>query len=198
MKRFLVLLILMAVSCSEVYAASCEEALVTVFGNEGGYQNYKNDTGNFRLGKNCGGTKFGLTCRDHKGIDIKNLTKERAASIYTKDQCAQLRFTELEGQKIPTKFLDLAVNMGTGTSINLFLKTLNRLNGIDLLPVNGVMSEEAIQIYNYYTQDKDQRSIFYLTLILTALDRYTDIVKKNPKQGAWLLSWIIRLNPYSD
>lgn len=193
----------------QAQAADCGRALFDpttgVFAHEGGYQNSKGDGGNWSSGKvgkghMCGGTKFGIACAYNPTLDIKNLTKDKAAQVYSNNQCKELRMPELMGQKIPSKLLDLAVNMGTGTAIKIMTKTINRLNGtaeVDF-PVKPLLTNEVVMWYNHYTMDTDQRSIFYLTLILEALDRYSDIVESNPKQAQWLLGWIIRLNPYSD
>ena len=195
------------------FAADCKEALfaprIGVFAHEGGFQNSKNDAGNFLIVKgqkiNCGGTKFGIACRDNLlflkklGKPIKDISQDDATKFYSTSQCAELKFTDLKGQKIPTKMLDLAVNMGAGTAIKLIIKTIDRLNGTETdIPVKPVMTKEVIDWYNQYTADPEQRSIFFLVLILEALDRYSDIVETNTKQATWLLGWIIRLNPYSD
>lgn len=211
MKRLLFLLHLTAMVLTFTvpgHAADCREALFNpqsgVFKHEGGYQNSKRDGGNWSTGKvgkgkMCGGTKFGIACAYNPGVDIRNLTKEGAAAIYERKQCAELMFSELKGQKVPTRMLDLAVNMGTGTAVKLIVKTINRLNGVELdLPVKPVMTREIVDWYNHYTEDPERRSVFFLVMILEALDRYSDIVESNPAQAQWLLGWIIRLNPYSD
>lgn len=204
----IIYLLLILLFSGNVYAADCGQALFDpvhgVFAHEGGYQNAKGDGGNWSSGKAgvgrmCGGTKYGIACAYHPGIDIKTLTKEQAAGIYSKSQCTELRFPDLKGQRIPTKMLDLAVNMGTGSAVKIVIKTINRLNDSDVDKiVKPVMSDDVVEWYNHYTEDPNRRSIFYLALILEALDRYSDIVEANPKQAQWLLGWIIRLNPYSD
>jgi hypothetical protein len=204
MKRIVLLLTAILFTSATSFAASCQDALFDpaggVFAHEGGYQNSKKDGGNWSSGKvgkghMCGGTKYGIACAYNPGVDVRNLTKDGAARIYERNQCAELNFPALKGQKLPNLMLDMAVNMGTGTAIKLVEKTVNMLNGIEGdIPLRSELSPPFIEWINAYTADKTQRSLFYSMLIRVAIDRYTDIVQSNPKQAQWLLGWIIRVN----
>ncbi len=190
-----------------VFAADCEKSLFGwdaknnerivhingVFGNEGGYQNLPNDAGNFRNGKNCGGTKFGITCRDHAGIRIKSLTREEAAQIYRNDQWKAIHGEEIISQYLAYKLLDLAINTGAGNAIKLLEKTINDLNGAepDLQPT-GIVSPEMIDWLNAFTADQQRRWWFFDHLKLQALERYISIVDNNPKNKQFFLTWTRR------
>jgi hypothetical protein len=188
--------------------ASCEKALFDphygVFAHEGGYQNSPEDGGNWssgHVGKGfmCGGTKYGLSCAFYPKLDIQNLTKAEAAKVYDQDQCEQLKIGGFKGQRVPTMFVDLAVNMGTGTAIKFIIKTLNGLEGKPFDPKTKlIITADVIRRYNAYTVDFHKRREFLFALSLVAIDHYCDIVQSNPKQAVWLLGWIVRVNPLND
>lgn len=183
------------------HAADCAEALVTVFGHEGGYQNSKLDGGNWTskkagVGQMCGGTKYGIACAYAPGVDIKNLTKEQAAKIYMNRECKEIRMSELNGQTIPTLLLDLAVNMGSEMAVKLLGTSINLLSDKDQqIKFDDVMTDEMVAWFNKNTQTRDERLLLYATLTLTAIDRYAHIVESNKKQSVWLLGWIRRVIP---
>ena len=184
-----------------VLAADCAEALQTVFGHEGGYQNSKQDGGNWSskiagVGHMCGGTKFGIACAYNPGVNIKNLTKEQAAIIYQNRECKEIRMSDLNGVAIPTLLLDLAVNMGTEMAVKLLGTSINLLSAKDQqIKFDEVMTDQMVAWYNENTQTRDQRILLYATLTLTAIDRYAHIVESNKKQSVWLLGWIRRVIP---
>ena len=161
-----------------------------VLGNEGGYQNLKTDSGNFINGKNCGGTNFGITCRDHPGVDVKSLTKDSAAKIYEKNEWAEIRGAEIKSPYISYKLLDLAVNMGSQTAVILLEKTINELNGTAAdFPLTGRITAAQIKWVNEYTQDLTHRQLFVTTLKLHAMVRYLRIAKKRPALKGFLVTW---------
>ena len=186
---------------TNVLSASCVQALDEVFGNEGGYQNSRNDGGNWSskkvgVGKMCGGTKYGIACAYNPGVDIKNLTKDQAARIYQNRECKEIRMSELNGQVTPTFILDLAVNMGVEMAIKLMGTTINILNPLDKqIKFNDVMTDEMVNWYNENTKTRDGQILFFSVLTLTAIDRYVYIVESNKKQSVWLLGWIRRAIP---
>ncbi len=194
-------IIVLGASPGLVLAADCAEALQTVFGHEGGYQNSKQDGGNWSskiagVGHMCGGTKFGIACAYNPGVNIKNLTKEQAAIIYQNRECKEIRMAELGGVAIPTLLLDLAVNMGTEMAVKLLGTSINLLSPKDQqIKFDEVMTDQMVAWYNENTQTRDQRILLFATLTLTAIDRYAHIVESNKKQSVWLLGWIRRVIP---
>lgn len=190
-------------------AADCQTALFQpdygIFAHEGGYQNSKEDGGNWSSGKvgvgrMCGGTKFGLACAYNPKLDIRNLSKEQAAAVYGKNQCAEIRISEFLGQRDPTMLLDLGVNMGTGTAIKMFKKARNASTYQEEppVPITTTLTDDDIAWYNRFTADRHHRRLFLYALALAGMDRYTDIVEANPRQARWLLGWIMRINPLND
>lgn len=194
-------MISLAFYTNPLWAADCAQALGSIFKNEGGYQNFKNDGGNWSskkvgVGTMCGGTKYGIACAYNPGVNIKALTKEQAASIYSKRECAELRISELNNQSIATLLLDLGVNMGTEMAIKITGTTINLVNQ-DKKPIvfDKVFTDEMVSRYNSYLIDQTTSGLFLTVLTLLAIDRYAYIVESNSKQATWLLGWIRRVIP---
>jgi lysozyme family protein len=83
-------------------------ALAFVFRWEGGYVDDPRDPG--------GETKYGISKRSYPDVDIKNLTREKAAEIYKRDYWAKVG-----GDSLPFPFdvlaFDSAVNCGPGRAL---------------------------------------------------------------------------------
>lgn len=80
-------------------------ALAFVLEEEGGYSNDPNDPG--------GETKWGISKKAHPNLDIRNVTPEQAASIYTNEYwdaagCDRIPFPDC------VAVFDTAVNCGPG------------------------------------------------------------------------------------
>lgn len=205
MRRFIFIICTIIITISSAQAADVNQALYGwagktgihyngTLGNEGGFQNLKGDSGNFRNGKNCGGTNFGITCRDHPGIkNIRKLTKVEAAQIYHDNEWETIRGDEIKSQYLGYKLFDLAVNGGTGSAAILLEKTVNALNGVEKdLPLTGHVTKEHIVWLNNYTKDRDHREKFVAYFKLFAAERYISISRKNPKLRTFLLTWMER------
>lgn len=183
------------------HSADCARALETVFGHEGGYQNFKKDAGNWSgkkvgAGKMCGGTKFGIACGHNPGVDVKNLTREQAAVIYQNRECRDIRINELNGETVPTLLLDLSVHMGSDMAVKLAGTTMNLLSPPDKqLVFEDVMTDEMVSWFNDFTQTRDGRIQFFSVLTLAAIDRYAYIMESNKNQAMWLLGWVRRVIP---
>jgi lysozyme family protein len=90
------------------------KAMDFVFRWEGGYVNDPADPG--------GETKFGISKRQYPNLDIRNLTHEKAASIYHADYWMKIRGDELH-PRVAVALMDYAVNSG----VNRAVKTLQKL-----------------------------------------------------------------------
>jgi len=85
---------------------SFDQAFTRLLGHEGGYANDPRDPG--------GETNWGISKRSYPNVDIKNLTREQAMSIYHAD------FWGLLGDvsnAIQYQAFDFAVNSGINTAI---------------------------------------------------------------------------------
>lgn len=197
----MMLMVGLLASAPAARSADCAEALETVFGHEGGYQNSRKDGGNWSskivgMGKMCGGTKFGIACGHNPGVDVKNLTREQAGEIYKNRECKELRFEELEGQIVPTLLLDIAVNMGSDMAVKLMGTSINLIEPPEQeIKFDETMTDEMVAWFNENTRTRHQKVAFYAVLTVAAIDRYVYIVESNPKQAVWLLGWVRRVLP---
>lgn len=132
-------------------------------GHEGGYVNDPNDRG--------GETNFGISKRWHPNVDIKNLTKSKAATIYKKDY-----YDKMQGDKLPVPvalpIFDMAINSGISRAVKL-------IQGVVGETVDGIIGNKTINaIQEFFTKDpiglldsyRDARINYYESL--DQFDRY--------------------------
>ena len=81
-----------------------EPALDLVFEQEGGYVRDPHDPG--------GETNFGISKRAHPEIDIRNLTRDKAAEVYRKRYWLPV-YDRFKSPEVAAKVFSLAVNMGS-------------------------------------------------------------------------------------
>ena len=91
------------------------KAINRVLGHEGGYVNDPKDPG--------GETNWGISKRSYPSIDIKNLTRNQAISIYYKDFWLKAHCEELS-DGAGYQLLDSAVNSGISQSIRFAQRAL--------------------------------------------------------------------------
>lgn len=85
-----------------------DEAFEILLGHEGGYVDHPNDPG--------GATKWGISKRSYPNEDIRNLTKDRAKTLYKRDFWDRVRADELPAA-IRFDVFDGAVNSGPGRAV---------------------------------------------------------------------------------
>lgn len=91
---------------------SFDNIIENIFEEEGGY--VANDAG-------AGETNFGINKRANPDIDVKNLTKDKAASIYKKRYWDKIKADDLE-PAMQVIAMDAAVNQGVGWTRNALKK----------------------------------------------------------------------------
>lgn len=143
---------------------------------EGGYKPADGiDTG--------GETNMGITKKWYPNEDIKNMTKERASYIYYNDYYKTNGIDKLP-LEIKEIVFDNGVNQGQGTAV----KNLQKAIGVR---EDGVIGEQTLnQLEKYDTQSVKSA----LKIIIT--DRYSEIIKRDPKQIEFKNGWINRTNDY--
>jgi hypothetical protein len=82
-----------------------DKAIAFTLAHEGGYSDNKNDPG--------GETNFGICKRYHTNVDIKNLTKDKAAVIYHTEYWNAMGCDDLPSP-LDIVVFDCAVNPGNG------------------------------------------------------------------------------------
>lgn len=108
-------------------ANTLEEALVHIFGHEGGFTRDPRDPGNWTGGKigigENRGTKYGIACHAHPNVDIVNLTLAQAAQIYRLQYAAPVGYTDLPAGVDLVAF-DASVNSGPAASLRFLGRAL--------------------------------------------------------------------------
>lgn len=191
--RRLIIALLFTVWAGVCHAADVEIALVNTFGHEGGYQCMHSDSGNWtgaKVGKGeLKGTKYGIAASSYPHEDIRNLTVQRAATIYRRDFWGQLRLDDVRSQIIANECFDSAVNMGVGTQAKILQRAINQAGyPRKKLTVDGVIGRATIARLN----EVDQVAL-YCHLIGMRYDRYARIVAGDPIKEQFFRTWVYRI-----
>lgn len=122
--------------------ADFSKAIDFVLANEGGYVNNPADPG--------GETNFGISQRAYPTLDIKDLTRDEAVTIYQRDYW---KFDALSSQRVATKLFDACVNMGPSQAVRMLQLALG---GIQAGPViaDGKFGPDTIEHANAADEDK--------------------------------------------
>ena len=108
-----------------------EDAVIYILNFEGGYVYDSNDPG--------GETKYGISKRAYPNCDIKNLTLDKAKTIYKMDY-----WDEAKVEVLPPSWrlivFDCAVNQGVGRAI----KFIQKVAGVEQDGVFGPITKAAI------------------------------------------------------
>lgn len=151
--------------------ASFDVAIVYVLKNEGGYTHNPADRG--------GPTNFGITEKEARAHgytgDMRNFPLDQAKNIYKQDYW---KFDGIASQKVATKLLDMAVNMGLVTTV----KTAQLIVGTT---PDGIMGAKTIAAIN-------SRSTMLTDLMFMCVRRYAHIVGADHSQAAFIVGWIER------
>ncbi|QSM00866.1 N-acetylmuramidase [Yersinia phage YerA41] len=115
--------------------------------NEGGFQDDRNDRGNWTSGTigvgQLKGTKYGISAMTYPNLDIKNLTVDQAVDIYTKDWWNKYKLDQLN-PAVGYQVLDAAVNHGASRAI----KMLQEAVGFTGTGVDGIIGPKTIAASN--------------------------------------------------
>lgn len=144
---------------------------------EGGYVNDPDDAG--------GETKYGITKRQYPHIDIKNLTKDQAVTLYKSDYWKSYH-DKIKSYKIAGKLFDLSVNMGHRHPNRMLQRAVNQLGGN--LVVDGVLGPLSIAAINNCNEDE-----LYIAFYNQAKTRYEKLARRGNNKK-FLKGWMNRLN----
>ncbi len=156
---------------------------------EGGYGNYKEDSG--------GPTKYGVILAtwkqygydkngDHKidENDIKLLTKDDARKIAKKQFWDYFQADQIKNQSIASIIVDWGYNSGRGTAASLVQKLLG-------ITADGKFGSATITVIN----NANQQELF--DKIKTARKTFYDrIVARNPTQKIFYKGWLNRIGHF--
>lgn len=163
-----------------------KKAIATVIQtHEGGFQNRKDDPGNWTPSGELKGTKYGVSAKSFPLEDIEHLSLEAAEEIYRKHWG---RFAALLDQRLMTKVLDLAVNMqfgSTGPATMILQKAMGLIGSV--VVVDGVFGPETIEKANLCDP-----SNLIDAICSEAVRHYEDILNAKPGMIQWRENWLDR------
>ncbi len=155
-----------------------EKAFDFVIEHEGGYVFDENDPG--------GETKYGISKKAHPQLDIKNLTKKQAKTIYKK-----YYWDRISGDKLPKKLalflFDTAVNCGCKKAGIWLQMSLNMICQSGLL-IDGKIGKKTLLAYSMCEKDiicniaslrlKHYTSLGRIVYINGWVNRVSDLLKE--------------------
>ena len=157
--------------------------------HEGGFQDNKNDVGNWTGGKvgvgELKGTNMGISARWYPALDIKNLTVEQASSIYELKYWNPL-YSQIKEQDIANKLFDLGVLMGQGTAVKILQDTLRPQ--FDIVP-DGSFGPKTLEAVN--ASEPTSLLLAYKTALVA---HAISLGAANPLMREDVATWIRRIN----
>jgi len=166
--------------------------LDTILASEGGFQQDKDDSGNYvngvLIGTNRGITPSALA--KHRGVkastitveDIKNLTEEEAREIFKNEYFYKPKINQLPLELQPS-VLDMQINSGPNA-----IKILQKLVGTKQDGIIGPITLKALQ-------DKPVTVNQYAD---ARIEYYKKVIKKSPEKKKFLSGWTNRANSYRE
>lgn len=144
-----------------------KQAIKYVIEDEGGYVNHPSDKG--------GETKYGITKMSYPGLDIKNLTVEKAEEIYKDDF-----WNEAGVDRIPShlryQYFDMTINHGIGNAIQILQRAAS-------VTEDGKLGPATI---------KASEAVSNIDLAAARARFYARIVRRNLSQAAFIEGWLNR------
>jgi lysozyme family protein len=150
--------------------------LKEILQNEGGYQDHKEDTGNYVGNRNLG-TNFGITPKvlaEHRGVpassltkfDMQSLRKKEAAEIYENRYIKP--FSKIKNKRLRDNVIDMGVNSGVSRATRLLQRALGEKED----GVIGPKTLKALGASKLSTDDySDLRDSFYESVIASQPDK---------------------------
>ena len=151
-----------------------EDIIVKVLHHEGGYVDDPKDPG--------GETNFGIAKRSHPDVDIKNLTEDKAKSIYKEHYWDKNKVEELPYQ-LRHIYFDMCVNQGKGRAVKILQQAANAKGAS--LKVDGGLGPKtlaAIEDSNVELQRVRSYRVKY----------YADLVTRKPDLEKFYYGWFKR------
>jgi lysozyme family protein len=134
-------------------------------------------------------TKYGISSKQYPNLDIKNLTKEDATTIYHNDYWMVIKGDWLK-ESLDKVMFDCAVNCGQGSAIKWLQMSCNYLGS--KLEIDGDLGAMTLTESKLYPV-----SLLNQSVITYRLERYSEILDRYPKQIKYIRGWVRRANALS-
>lgn len=134
-------------------------------------------------------TRWGISQRAYPDLDIKNLTLDQAAAICRRDYFEPVLGFQIADQRIASKLLDMAFNMGRKEAVLLLQSALNTncQPRSALLKEDGVMGPGTLEAVN-----AADTSLLLIGLVDCARYHYRHIAQARPDEARYLNGWLAR------
>ena len=134
-------------------------------------------------------TRWGISQKSYPHLDIRNLTLEQAGQICQRDFFEPIKGWQIGDQRIASKLLDMAYNMGVRTAIMILQSALNTYcqPRTGLLTEDGVMGPQTVSAVN-----GADTSLLLTGLVEVSRQHYQHIAQKNPAEAKYLNGWLAR------
>jgi lysozyme family protein len=156
--------------------------------HEGGYQEMRNDSGNWTGGHigvgELKGTKYGISAAQFPNEDIKNLTVDRAAEIYQEGYWKQ-NYSLITDQSVASKLFDLGVLFGVGTAV----KVLQEIFSVHGVVADGIFGPHTLDLTN--TAEPVGLLAAYKT---DMVNHALKVVAAKPEKRPFFADWVRRIN----
>ncbi|CAL2104629.1 glycoside hydrolase family 108 protein [Tenacibaculum sp. 190130A14a] len=144
---------------------------------EGGYQNLKNDKGNYNSNGERVGTNHGVSAKFYERVigfppsveDMKNITKAESHLLFKNEFWDKMRADEIHNQGIAEVIVDHAINANPRVTGKIVQRTLNKHFGKSLA-VDGVVGNQTLAAINtvnptlFFEKIADARIAYYKSL----------------------------------
>lgn len=143
-----------------------------------------------KVTRDSGGlTRWGISQRAYPALDIRNLTLEQAATICRTDYFQPIHGYQIGEQRVVSKLLDMAFNMGVKTGVMILQSALNTYcqSRNALLVEDGMMGSRTI----IATNDADT-DLLLTGLVEVSRHYYEDIARRKPDEAQYLKGWLVR------
>lgn len=167
----------MSVFLKEVFSENFDLAFQKLLEFEGEYSNNPADFG--------GETKFGISKKVYKNLDIKHLSIDDAKKIYWNDYWLKYRCDEIVSSKISSKFFDLIVNVGFGNASTILQRAL--IANLKKIEIDAIVGTKTIKLVN----DTNSENLITAMRSETAA-YYRILILKNPKLKIFENGWLRR------
>lgn len=145
-------------------------------------------------------SKFGISLKwlktvqpDATADDVRNMTQTEAEALYKEYWWDALKMSLINSDRVATKTLDMAVNMGAQTGIKLLQQATINLAATENRAVpNGFECDGHLGPISASAINASPEEELLGELVQEATWRYQSIVEKNPAQAKNLPGWLAR------
>jgi len=132
-----------------------------------------------------GPTKYGISQRAFPNEDIKNLTRDRAVTLYRENYWDDL-YSDIPSQILANELFDVIVNRGKVAGIKMLQGCLVELGS--KIEIDGIFGARTLTEVCRYKPDQIMNTFYRRQCIA-----YVRIVKKDVTQLEYLEGWINRV-----